>query len=1535
MDTVVKKRSWVHILLRTVLIIVGIPIVGILLLIALLYAPPVQNAVVEKASSEIGEKTGYDIEIGSVYLAFPLKLKIADYRMSKNDTTYVLGERFDANISLLPLFTGKVEVNYISLEQLEIDTRDMLESVAVEGKVGYARVVVRDADIAQSVANIRQLHIADTDLNITLADTASSEESAPLEWIIKLHKGYIKNSHIDITMPHDTLSAKVYIEKILFGRGKIDLKTESFALKRLALMNCSVQYDRGSSSAEQAPLDHITLNDIEVRANTLRFASINDISANLTQLTFEQPGGIAIADAAAHLTSRNDTLLLHNLNIDSRNGSRVRAQAIIPHKALNNPKEERLTAELFAELYKPDLTGFVTPQVYNGLHYFNNRLLNANIRISGNAQRIGVETIALDFPNVGALNAEGYIGEILDSTRINGEITFAAEIDDIKKIIGKNDSIKCRTEAKGLVLYDNGKIGADIRLINANGDIKATGNYVIADTAYDAHISVDKLALSEIIPDIPLHNLKMNMDVAGIGIDIFSDLMQYTVNATIDTLRYDKYNLYAIDAKAEQRDCVSRIEIDGHDKNLLVGIDATTSLARKGIANHTNIELANADFKEIGLVDSTLRLSTNIDIAATTDFMESHTLNIESNGTNITTKQNSFSPDKLSLDFATTPAKTTICMINGDLDIDGEMDCGYNGLFAAFREIAIMNRNVMSGASNLYHLHDYEEVLPRISLDFTCGEKNMLHNFLAFTGIETKGIEIEADISKERGLNIRGNVSRFGSAGIELDSIRFATRQEEDKFSYIVGANDISVAALNGDNSYNALLHGTVICDTVTANFLLRDNIRNIDSKAGLTAHLSPGIINIHLNPEALVFGAPFAFNKENYINIGKAMSIDADVTFTGNGDSGFHLYTTPDESAKYNANLDIFNIRLAELASVLPGELNIGGTLFAQLNYRQGNNGDTFTGNADIENLTYNDDSIGNEKIELVYSPKSDDVHEINCIVSHNSNEVAHVRSDYRRGVLDGNISLNRLPLALTQAVIDKDGMMIDGYINSSIDFTGTLTEMKSNGYLNFDSVYAYSPMLGAMLHPAEDLIMIDNSKVNLQKFHIYDKANTPFVINGTVDINNLLNPNLNLRLNATNYEILNAPQKAGNMVYGKMYIDLRSMIRGTLDNIRLMGDLSVLSNSNFAYVLPETAFDSNRELDGLVEFVDFNDTTTVVQQEQPKIDLGDITATLNVAIQKGAKLSIDIDSSRENYVSIEGDGTLSATYDNNSGFNLTGIYELSGGQVKLTLPIIPLKTFYIQEGGRLTWTGDLFNPTLDVTAMEKTTVSVEMDDNSIQPVVFNAGVVVRNSVNDLAVDFTMSSPENSVIQSQLNELDSETLSRYAVAMIITGTYLGGRQEITAASALSSFLDAKINEISGNAIKNFDVNFGINDAMNAETGNAYTNYSFSFSKRFLNDRITIVIGGEVNSGDRPDKSTGNNSFINNISLEWRLNDAGNRYIRIFYDKNYQSLLEGEIIETGVGYVYKRKLSSLKELFIFKKKEKAKNRPDETKRKEQ
>ena len=123
----------------------------------------------------------------------------------------------------------------------------------------------------------------------------------------------------------------------------------------------------------------------------------------------------------------------------------------------------------------------------------------------------------------------------------------------------------------------------------------------------------------------------------------------------------------------------------------------------------------------------------------------------------------------------------------------------------------------------------------------------------------------------------------------------------------------------------------------------------------------------------------------------------------------------------------------------------------------------------------------------------------------------------------------------------------------------------------------------------------------------------------------------------------------------------------------------------------------------------------------------------------------------------------------------------------------------------------------------------------------------------------------------------------------------------------------------SGN-LKNASLSVGIEDRTAAETGDKQTDYSFRYSQRFFNDRIQIVIGGKVSSGANATNDV--ESFIDNISLEYRLDNSGTRYVRVFHNKNYESVLDGEITETGVGLVLRRKMDRLSELFIFKRKKK-------------
>ena len=116
------------------------------------------------------------------------------------------------------------------------------------------------------------------------------------------------------------------------------------------------------------------------------------------------------------------------------------------------------------------------------------------------------------------------------------------------------------------------------------------------------------------------------------------------------------------------------------------------------------------------------------------------------------------------------------------------------------------------------------------------------------------------------------------------------------------------------------------------------------------------------------------------------------------------------------------------------------------------------------------------------------------------------------------------------------------------------------------------------------------------------------------------------------------------------------------------------------------------------------------------------------------------------------------------------------------------------------------------------------------------------------------------------------------------------------------------------------DVNIGIENST-TETGSNATDYSFSFAKRFWGNRITLIVGGKVRSGG--DAQNTGQSIIDNVSLEYRLDQNATRYVKLYYDRNYESLLEGELTEMGAGLVFRRKTDKLGELFIFRKKQPA------------
>lgn len=1509
-----KKRSISRKITRSILLIAAIPIILLWIAFIALYLPPVQRYATGILCREISNASGYDVSIGSLHLAFPLKLNISDFSMSRDDMTYLTGEKAEADVSLWPLLTGEIEINYICLENICLDTRKMIPNVAISGNIGYFRSTARNIDLANEIADIRQVQLHSTTLEITVTDTIpdKNDDSSP-EWSIRLRKGNIEESTIALHLAKQEINTTIEIGNLSLANGSIDTGNKTYRIARTTLANSGIRYHK---EGDTNPFGRLEATGIGLESNGFQFTPDSVLLA-IDRLTLNQPDGIDITEASTSLRADSSLLTVNDLSIQSSNGSLITANGTLPWDAFIPGSKSRITAGLDARVNRKDLETILADG-HHALSMLKDDMLYGNLKVNGNVTSLYIDTIDIKAPSTASIGARGYLMRLTDKERMTAILGLHGHTDNIGLLFNSTDSLAGEARIDGTLGYSNSIADADLLIAATGGTATAKGTYDTSNGNYSADIRTNSIDLSLVKPEIPLRKLSATVTAKGKGTDIFDRETAYDIQITLDTLLYDKTLVSDVTIDARQTDCMSKVGITGNDSNLRFSLVSRTLLDSANISNNTLLDIKKADWGKLRLIDGNLTSEMRLSVMLGTDLAETHSIKFCGKDMNLTTSEKIYTPADIYIEAATSPDSTHIHASNGDLNIAGEMSSGYNGLLKSLDKVGRMFINALQNDNMVHYMQDYERELPYISLDVECGRDNMLANLLAMKGITTTSMNLDVSMDSINGLNLHGGIYGLKRGNLNLDTIRVLTRQEGNRIRYFAGVRSTALDPDNVKQSYNAALFGNLADDTLSTNFVFRDQNERIGISLGATTKLRPHEVGIRFKPNAMLLGKRFSFNNDNYINIGKGMKADADVMLSGTDGGGMHLYTTPDRESLRNASLELWGVDLKGLTSLLPYSSDIAGTLNLDLHFEQNDNGIQLSSDISAQDVTYEGVYIGNEIIEAVYFPKEGGVHYLDLILQHDEQEIAHMAGNYREdgddSGLDGSITLTRFPMELSRAFIRDAGVSLDGFINGKMSAKGELSRLNTNGYIQLDSVNIDAYGFGTSLHMADETLNIENNKLIFNNFSIYAKGENPFKINGNVDFSRLTDPAFDLRMSANSYELINSARKKGSMFYGKLFVDTRAMIGGTLRNMRFYGDVTMLGKSNITYVVLDAPIESNKELNGLVEFVNFNDTTAIATPDNG-IDLGNISMNLSLRIEDGARINADLDEERNNYFTTQGSGNLHVTYTGEAGLNVTGRYTMNDGDFKLSLPVIPLKTLQIIDGSSISWTGQILEPELDITALERVTSSVTFEDNSMQPVPFDVGVKVSNTLSDMGLSFIISSPENATIQEQLNTLDTETMNKYAVTMLVTGAYAGSNRSLTVANALNSFIDAKINDIAGTAMKSVNINVGINDATNAETGSTYKNYSFSFSKRFWNDRITFVIGGEVNSGEH---NTGNDSFINNASLEWKLSENSNRFLKLFYDKNYQSILEGEITEMGIGYVYKRKLNRLKELFIFR-----------------
>ena len=588
----------------------------------------------------------------------------------------------------------------------------------------------------------------------------------------------------------------------------------------------------------------------------------------------------------------------------------------------------------------------------------------------------------------------------------------------------------------------------------------------------------------------------------------------------------------------------------------------------------------------------------------------------------------------------------------------------------------------------------------------------------------------------------------------------------------------------------------------------------------------------------------------------------------------------------------------------------------------------------ANIDNLIFRGQPVGELLLNGVYLPLDNNRHRFDAHFYHNESELATVSAFYRQpqqkqaqGAIDGTMQFDRIPLS-----------ELNPFFGGAVDMQGVLRGRLTlesrdrgpiwNGYLQLDSTSMYVRAVGTRFRFDDQEVDIKDSKLRLTKYGIYTTGGNPFTISGTVDLSKPMKETADLRLAAQDMLLIDAPDGApGAMLYGRLPIDLNLTARGPLRALKVRGGVHVRSGTNVTYVMPDANDELQDNFAGLVSFTYFSDTVPqrirdIERQNAARTSsIGGLDAQLTLRVDPTARLKVDMGGAgeRSNRIELRGGGDLSFHYTPLGDMNMSGRYTLSGGLIRYSIPVIPLTDFTIQDGSYVEWQGDLMNPYLNLTALTRQRSTVNLDGRS-QMVDFNVGLQVRQQLRNIALKFILEAPKNGTVQTQLAAMGEEERSKQAIGLLVTGVYLAqsgtGNEHLDVGTAISSLLQREINNMLGSLGGDVPFSFDVNTYDGTDGKGRRIDYLGRFYMGFLKERIYTTLGMRYSTND---PVMGNRLYLDEASLEYRLDAEGSRFVNVYNQTDYENLFEGEIRKTGVSAIFRRKVKRLADLFDFRK----------------
>lgn len=1567
------RPTWLRITLKVIMWIILV----ILLISVLLYVPPVQTFVKNLACNMVYKSTGMKIEIDKFRLKWPVDLSLSGVTIVEaSGDTMVYAKEVIADVKLMPLTKLDVDINRLQLIDGYYRMVSPDSSMILKVKAGLLEVDDKSsANIATGNILLNKALLRNGNLSLYMnvwKQKPSPQDSSSIPFVIKANDLKLEKFQFEMSMLPTIDTLMLATDNLSLRNGVVDLSKNLVTASYLGTSDGNATYltptpeyiaehpapvaDSTATTSsppmvikgdtvelsrfkalyavkDAKPLpgfdpSYISVEDVNITLQNFYNAG-SSIDLPLTRVEAKERSGLQITKGEGTVLVDSTGLTLKSLNVQTLY-STLSADAGVPFALMELKPSAPLNVTASGSLGMPDIEAFMPTLSPYTSKLSDRNPLEFKLAANGSLAKTDIPELNLAIADVFSLSASGQAENALDYKQLKGKIKFDGSVVNpgvIDRLIG-NMGFKLPTlKLKGDATADRQTYSSRFSLLTSAGDLAAQGKVSLNSESYNADLKLRNVNVAHFAPTMGIGKVTGSVSAHGAGFNPTLPHASTDVKVDIQSITYGKKLLHNIVADVTLRNGNYTIAATSDNPGVQFRLGGTGTLAPDLYTFNLDGELKDLDLQALGLSADRNGGKGSITLSGSASpakwLYDAH-LNL--NDMEWTVGNQYFSlPGAIAGDFKATGDKVE-AKINAHLtDLEFESGGGLKHLMQAFTETAdsvkvqIEHRNL--------DVEGLQKALPSFRLGMNASGRGVVGQYLHTMGMSVD--TIYARLSNDS--LIWGNIGLLGTSNgsMRADTLTLRLQQRGkllDYFTHMGNRRNNPLAEFADVN-----LNGYFGSNRVLLSITQKNQKGETGYRLGMTGAVTDSIVAVHFTPlKATIAYLPWQFNDDNHVEYNLLnRHIDANL-MASSKESSILMKTQLGKNNNDELNVELKNIHIQDFLKLSVFAPPITASINANLNVGYTEDWLYGGGNVSVADFTYDKLRVGDFDLGLRAGRNNDGSTGARVDLKVDNRDAMEARfmlvPDSLGALTPKTMKLDLLgfPLSVANPFLGNDVARLSGYLKGSLDMGGSFTAPILNGNIVCDSVGVYVPMIGSSVNISKDSISISDNLISINNFDIWGVNKNPLVLSGTVDARKFSSILFNLNMNAQNFQLIGNDKKAHSDIYGKLFMDMNASATGPLDHLSLNANVNVLSATDIVYSIPQTTAQlTQQDASGVVKFVNFNDTTSV-EVADTVAPVMSMRILAGLTIQPGTQVEVDIPGTAttgNGKVELTPSGTLNYFQNYMGDMRLNGELELGNGYVKYSVPMIGEKKFVFAPSSSVQWSGDIMNPSFNISATDDVKANLLQNGNS-RIVNFLVKLGVTNTLSAPKVVFDLSTDDDMSIQNELMSMSADQRSMAAINLLLTGQYTG--QGVKTASndllqgQLYGLLTSQLNNWLANNVKGVDLSFGVdqyNKTVNGETGSTMS-YSYSMSKSLFDNRFKISVGGNYTTDASADENFSEN-LISDISFEYILRQTSNvtMYMRLFRHTGYESILEGEITETGVGFVMKRRLSTLRNLF--------------------